>query len=419
MFFSIAWRNAKRSRSENLIYFLTMVTAIATFYIVLSLGEQDVMRFLSELESDAVDRLLTKLLPTVYLCALLFVFSLVIFANKYQLECRSRELGLYLLFGMTKPRLFIQIMAEGLISSLLALLGGLICGGFLSEISSLATARLVGYGIIAHQSSFSIRAVILTTLGFLIIQSVALFVLCGKLFNKEIQQKLKIADYENYIEKWAHDIKKPLSLMTLLLDNRKGEMSPLVHTRMLYVRDYARQSVEQILYFSRLGAVHKDYCFEQLSVLETCQEAVEDNYSLLEEAGFSVVYAGDDCNAVSDKKGFMFILGQIISNSVKYAGKNPAPTIQFSVADHADSGEIILSISDNGTGIPVSDLPFVFDKGFTGDTGSYLSRSTGMGLYLVRQMANDLTLKVSIFSNANGGTTVTLMFPKVEQPLRR
>jgi len=153
--------------------------------------------------------------------------------------------------------------------------------------------------------------------------------------------------------------------------------------------------------------------------LETCREAVEDNFSLLEEAGFSVVYTGDDRNAVSDKKGFMFILGQIISNSVKYAGKNPAPTIQFSVADHADSGEIILSISDNGTGIPVSDLPFVFDKGFTGDTGSYLSRSTGMGLYLVRQMANDLTLKVSIFSNANGGTTVTLMFPKVEQPLRR
>lgn len=198
MFFSIAWRNAKRSRSENLIYFLTMVTAIATFYIVLSLGEQDVMRFLSELESDAVDRLLTKLLPTVYLCALLFVFSLVIFANKYQFECRSRELGLYLLFGMTKPRLFIQIMAEGLISSLLALLGGLICGGFLSEISSLATARLVGYGIIAHQSSFSIRAVILTTLGFLIIQSVALFVLCGKLFNKEIQQMLSCKYRRSY-----------------------------------------------------------------------------------------------------------------------------------------------------------------------------------------------------------------------------
>ena len=190
MFFNLAWRNSKRNRSENLIYFLTMVTAIATFYIVLSLGSQDVMRFLEEIESDAVNRLLTMLMPTVHLFSLLFVFFLVIFANKYQLECRSRELGLYLMFGMTKRHLFIQIMAEGLITSLLALLGGLICGGFLSEVISLATARLVGRGIIAHQSSFSVSAVLLTTLGFLMIQVVALFILCGKLFNKEIHQLL-------------------------------------------------------------------------------------------------------------------------------------------------------------------------------------------------------------------------------------
>lgn len=51
-----------------------MITAVAMFYIVLSLGQQDVIRFLSEIESDAVERLLTNLLPTVYLCALLFVF---------------------------------------------------------------------------------------------------------------------------------------------------------------------------------------------------------------------------------------------------------------------------------------------------------------------------------------------------------
>lgn len=86
MFFNLAWRNSKRNRSENLIYFLTMVTAVATFYIVLSLGSQDVMRFLEEIESDAVNRLLTMLMPTVYLFSLLFVFFLVIFANKYQLE---------------------------------------------------------------------------------------------------------------------------------------------------------------------------------------------------------------------------------------------------------------------------------------------------------------------------------------------
>ena len=67
MFFNLTWRNAKRSRSENLIYFLTMITAVAMFYIVLSLGQQDVIRFLSEIESDAVERLLTISLTRITL----------------------------------------------------------------------------------------------------------------------------------------------------------------------------------------------------------------------------------------------------------------------------------------------------------------------------------------------------------------
>ena len=137
-------------------------------------------------------------------------------------------------------------------------------------------------------------------------------------------------------------------------------------------------------YFSRLGATHKDYYFEPLSILRTCREAVEDNVTLLEEAGFSIEFLGNEYQIISDKKGLMFILGQIISNSVKYAEKKSSPFLQFSINEASQSEEIILSINDNGMSIPISDLPFVFDKGFTGDTGSYLSRSTGMGLYLVQ-----------------------------------
>lgn len=190
MFFNLAWRNAKRSRNENFIYFLTLVTAIASFYIVLSLGQQDVIRFLGEIESDAVNRLLTAFMPTVYFCALLLLFFLVIFANKYQMECRSRELGLYLLLGMKKKRLFAQIMAESLISSLIALCGGIAIGGFLSEIISLATARLVGQGVIAHQSSISLWGIVWTVIGFLSIQAVAFLIINAKLFKKEIYQLL-------------------------------------------------------------------------------------------------------------------------------------------------------------------------------------------------------------------------------------
>ena len=190
MFFNLAWRNAKRSRNENFIYFLTLVTAVASFYIVLSLGQQDVIRFLGEIESDAINRLLTAFMPTVYFCALLLLFFLVIFANKYQMECRSRELGLYLIFGMKKKRLFAQIMTESLFSSLIALCGGIAIGGFLSEIISLATARLVGQGVIAHQSSISFSGIIWTMIGFLSIQAVAFLVLSAKLLKKELHQLL-------------------------------------------------------------------------------------------------------------------------------------------------------------------------------------------------------------------------------------
>ena len=157
MFFNLTWRNAKRSRSEKPNLFSDNDNSRSNVLYSAFSWTTGRNTFLSEIESDAVERLLTNLLPTVYLCALLFVFFLVVFANKYQLECRSRELGLYLMFGMTKIKLFIQIMTEGLITSFLALLGGLVCGGFLSEAISLTTARLVGHGIITHQLSFFCR----------------------------------------------------------------------------------------------------------------------------------------------------------------------------------------------------------------------------------------------------------------------
>lgn len=224
---------------------------------------------------------------------------------------------------------------------------------------------------------------------------------------------VQIADYERYIESWVHEIKKPLSLMTLVLDNRKEEISPLVRTRMLHVRDKVRGDVEQILYFSRLGATHKDYFWEPLSVLSVCKESVEDNLTLLEEAGFTIEFAGEEYEIVSDKKGLMFIFGQIISNSVKYSEKQNDPLLRFTVKEDTAAEQIILSVSDNGPSIRSSDLPFIFDKGFTGDKGSYLSRSTGMGLFLVQKMARDLAIGLKVESNPGTGMTLSLVFPKV------
>ncbi|MCR2043791.1 ABC transporter permease [Anaerosalibacter massiliensis] len=189
MFSKLIYRNAKRSRKENLIYFATLVTAIASFYIILSLGRQDVIIFLKEFESDSIDKLLA-LMPIVYLFALFLLFFLILFANQYQLNRRSKEFGLYLMLGMRKERLVLQLLAEGLITSILALIGGILIGGFLAEIISLTVSKLVGQGIIGHQISLSVGAIFFTVIGFLLIQFIALVILGGRLFNQEVHQLL-------------------------------------------------------------------------------------------------------------------------------------------------------------------------------------------------------------------------------------
>ncbi|QIK51911.1 ABC transporter permease [Jeotgalibaca porci] len=189
MFFNLVFRNAKRSRKENLIYFATLVTAVTSFYLILSLENQGVILYLKDFESEAVDRLFS-LMPILYGFALFLLFFLVLFANRYQLDRRSKEFGMYLMMGMSQVRLFLLLLAESVLTSLLALGIGIGLGSLLAEIISLATSRLIGQGIIGHESSFSLLAVGYTILGFLAIQIVALLILAGSLSNRELDRLL-------------------------------------------------------------------------------------------------------------------------------------------------------------------------------------------------------------------------------------
>ncbi|WP_027626300.1 ABC transporter permease [Clostridium lundense] len=189
MFYRLIYRNANRSRKENLIYFATLVAAVASFYIILSLGRQDVILFLKEFESDAIDKFLARM-PVVYIFALFLLFFLILFANRYQLNRRSKEFGLYLMLGMRKERLVFQLLAEALITSILALIGGILIGGFLAEIISLTVSKLVGQGIVGHQLTLSVDAIFFTIIGFLFIQFIALIILGGGLFNQDLYQLL-------------------------------------------------------------------------------------------------------------------------------------------------------------------------------------------------------------------------------------
>ena len=184
MFFDFIKRNSRKTRKENGVYFASLVISIVAFYVILSLGEQDVMVYLKTVESDAVAKLLL-MIPVLYAVSLFFVFFLVYFANRYQLQRRSHEFGIYLMMGMKGRRLFAMIMGETLWNGLIALIIGIPISLFLTELISLTTSRLIGMGIIGHQFRISWTGLGLTVLGFIMVQLLAVFILSLRMSKKE------------------------------------------------------------------------------------------------------------------------------------------------------------------------------------------------------------------------------------------
>ena len=120
MFYDLVKRNSKKNRNENALFFISLIISIVAFYIILSLQKQDVIIFLKTMESQAL-RKLFLLIPVLYGLSLFILFFLVYFAGKYQLERRSKELGMYLMLGMKRSKLLLMLFLEELWNSILSL----------------------------------------------------------------------------------------------------------------------------------------------------------------------------------------------------------------------------------------------------------------------------------------------------------
>ena len=201
MFFKLIFRNSNRSRKENLLFLSSLVISILSFYVVLSLKNQDVVRYLDSLESDAINKLMDMII-VLYAFTLIILFFLIYYASKYQIERRSHELGVYLMMGMRRSKLFTMLLAEDIVSSLTSLAIGLPLSVLVTELISLITVKAIGIGYIEHQTTFDLRACLITIVGFVVIKLLAFIILSFKLARKEVGTLL--ADAPDNIKKRKH-----------------------------------------------------------------------------------------------------------------------------------------------------------------------------------------------------------------------
>lgn len=218
--------------------------------------------------------------------------------------------------------------------------------------------------------------------------------------------KYMTEDYKEYIELWIHEIKIPIATSKMVIENNKNAITKSIDEELDKVENY----IEQALFYARSNTVEKDYYIRKVVLKEIVNESIKKNKSSLIQEKISIDIHDLDIEVNTDNKWIVFILNQIIQNSIKYRKK------ENSVMEiYANQGKenVILYIKDNGIGIKQGEITRVFEKGFTGTNGRLSNKkSTGIGLYLCKKLCNKLGIGIELNSVQNEGTEVKLVFPK-------
>lgn len=218
-----------------------------------------------------------------------------------------------------------------------------------------------------------------------------------------------IKSNQEYIASWVHEVKTPISVIRLTIENGYNKSPDIVLSSIEEEVDKIEAQVDQVLYHSRIDSFSKDYFLNEIDLNKASKEAVKRHAKIFINKKIKVDIENREVCVLTDKKWLGFIIDQILSNSLKYTPEDG--TIKFSL--YQDNKEKKLIIEDNGIGIKPEDIGRVFDKGFTGSTGRQYQKSTGMGLSLAKKLARKLGHDITIESSYGNYTRVTIHFPKL------
>lgn len=195
LFDELARKNVKKSAKDYFIYFFTLALSVCLFYSFnsistqfTSLGIEDKLNYLA-FSSGMLNGF------SVIVC--IIMGALVVYANRFLLKRRKKEMGIYATLGMERKELNGILMRETLRIGAFSLAAGLVMGIFAAQILSLLTAKLAGISLESYRFMVSFKSIGLSVLFFGI-----LFIFVHFFNTKEL---------------------KKMSLLDMLYSDRKNE----------------------------------------------------------------------------------------------------------------------------------------------------------------------------------------------------
>ncbi|MEK3889165.1 sensor histidine kinase [Bacillus sp. FSL K6-3431] len=223
--------------------------------------------------------------------------------------------------------------------------------------------------------------------------------------NELHMQAKKRSDHLTFINQWVHQMKTPLSVIELIAQEDDDEKFESIREE----AERLGKGLEMVLYAARLEAFEHDFQVGPVSLGEITEQAIRDNKRLfIKSRVYPETKIHSEVLVDSDEKWLIFILNQFITNAVKYStGKSQKIIISVSKCEeHA-----LFEVEDYGVGIAKTDMKRVFKPFFTGENGRLYRESTGMGLYLAKEVCDRLGHNIEIKSERGTGTKVKLTFP--------
>lgn len=205
-----------------------------------------------------------------------------------------------------------------------------------------------------------------------------------------------LTDSMDYYTTWVHQIKTPIASMRLKLEQEDSPFSRGLMEELFRIEQY----VDMVLTYLRLNSSSTDYVIKEHSLETIVKGAVRKFAGQFIGRGIRLELKVSDQKVITDDKWISFVIEQILSNSLKYTRKG-------SVSIYVEE-PLTLCIKDTGIGIAPEDLPRIFERGYTGYNGRQNSRASGLGLFLCKQICDNLGVKISAHSKLGEGTILCL-----------
>ena len=206
-------------------------------------------------------------------------------------------------------------------------------------------------------------------------------------------------ELKDYFSLWVHQVKTPITAAKLILDNNVDEKETKLKAQIMYIEQYCDMAINYL----KLMNTETDMDIAELNLDEIIKSILKKYSTIFILNHITLNYESIAETVISDARWLNIMIEQFVSNALKYTKKGSV-TISY------DKENSVLYIRDTGIGIRSEDIPKIFDRGYSGLNGRMNEKSSGLGLFLAKEIGKRLSVEITVNSEVGKGSEFGLHF---------